>query len=107
MLARTRYLFSIILLSIFASGLCQAQVAALGDPAGQRGGTFRIRYNSEPYSLNPIVSEGFDSVEIQFYVMEALLSQNEKTYQWQPWLADRWKILPDQTTYEFHIRDNA
>lgn len=72
-----------------------------------QSGTLRLRYNSEPFSLNPIVAEGFDSVEIQFYVMEGLLWINHQTNEWQPWLADRWTISKDKKIFDFHIRENA
>src|SRR5258708_6430091 len=83
------------------------QFQTLGETAAPSQGTFRLRYNSEPPSLNPIVAEGYPSVEIQFYVIEALLLQNEDTYEWQPWLADQWRVAADGRSYDFHLRQNA
>ena len=79
----------------------------LGNPSAPSGGTLKIRFSGEPYSLNPIISDGYQTVEIQFYVLEGLLLQNENTSQWQPWLADDWKVGEDGKSYEFHIRENA
>ncbi len=97
---------------LFALPTAQAEAPSkkpvkLGNPAAPQGGTFRMRFAGEPFSLNPIISDGYQSVEIQFYVMEGLLLQNEHTYAWQPWLADQWSVSPDGKSYEFHLRENA
>lgn len=96
-------LFFLLLTSLTAL----AQPPVLGNQLAPRHGTFRIRYNHEPPSLNPIVSQGAQAVEIQFYVVEALLLQNEETCEWQPWLADQWRISNNRKSYDFHLRRGA
>lgn len=79
----------------------------LGLPGAPKGGDFVYHRPTEPYSLNPIITDGHDSVDIQFHIIEPLLLSDSDTYDWIPVLAHKWRILPDGKTYEFEIRPNA
>jgi microcin C transport system substrate-binding protein len=105
---KTRMLVSFSLLLCLSS---QAKISApyfpLGNQAAPKGGVFQLKADVEPATLNPIIADGHDAVQIQFYVIEPLLTRNEETYEWAPMLADKWKILPDKKNYEFQIRPHA
>jgi peptide/nickel transport system substrate-binding protein/microcin C transport system substrate-binding protein len=79
----------------------------IGNPQAPRGGEIVFQRGSEPTSLNPITSEGHDSVDIQFNVIEPLLRLSEQTQGWRPCLADHWRILNGGRVYQFHIRPDA
>lgn len=72
-----------------------------------RGGDFVLQRGSEPGSLNPITSDGHGAVDIQFYVIEPLLKLSEKTYAWEPALANAWRMSSDGRTYDFTLRPDA
>src|SRR4051812_19042215 len=84
-------LFCSFALAVPAWPLREATVRPSESITFDRRNELRLRYGYQPPTLNPLSTEGFKAVDIQFYVIEALLLQNEDTYEWQPWLADQWK----------------
>lgn len=66
-----------------------------------------LQQQLEPESLHPLHIEGYDSVTIQYYVIEPLLNRDEKTYDWKPALATHWKIDSKNNTYTFNLRKNV
>ncbi len=68
---------------------------------------FRMRWWGEPTSLNPLSIESAGTEEIRFYVLEGLVSRNERTQEYQPWLAKSWSQTPDGKEITFEIRDDA
>lgn len=55
-----------------------------------RGDAIRIRFNSEPKTLNPIVETSAVQTYIGQYVQEPLLWQNMETFEFEPHLAESW-----------------
>lgn len=55
-----------------------------------RGDAIRIRFNSEPKTLNPIVETSAVQTYIGQYVQEPLLWQNLETFEYEPHLAESW-----------------
>ncbi|MGR6034961.1 MAG: peptide-binding protein [Candidatus Nitrosoglobus sp.] len=55
-------------------------------------------------TLTPLVSTDAYAAEIQSYVLEALLTRNAETLEWQGLLAHDWKIGEDGLTFRFHLR---
>src|SRR4051812_723693 len=79
----------------------------LGDPRAPRGGALTLRRAGEPFSLNPIIADGHGAVDIQFQIIEPLLTRDPEDYEWRPALADSWRVAPDGRSYEFHLREDA
>lgn len=71
------------------------------------GGALQIHRSYEPPTLNPLLPAGMEALDIQFYILESLLAQDEETLRWQPRLAREYKVLNQGKTYEFYLRDNA
>lgn len=55
-----------------------------------RGDAIRIRFNSEPKVLNPIVETSAVQTYIGQYVQEPLLWQNMETFAFEPHIAESW-----------------
>lgn len=54
------------------------------------GDWIRIRFNSEPKSLNPIVETSAVQTYISSYIQEGLLRQNPETFEYEPHIASKW-----------------
>ena len=80
--------------------------APLGSPSATKGGDFVIRYGEEPPSLNPLLPAS-DTAWVNAFVMECLLYKNPETYEWEPLLADSYRVLERGRVFEFTIRRGA
>lgn len=89
----------------FLSVVCHADSPTI--PLKRNGGVFQVHRNYEPPTLNPLLPAGMEALDIQFYVLESLLLQDEETLEWKPWLANRYRILNGGKTYEFRLRADA
>lgn len=57
-----------------------------------RGDAIRIRFNSEPKTLNPVIETSAVQTYIGQYVQEALLWQNLETFEFEPHVAKSWVV---------------
>lgn len=89
------------------SGATSPAVHSRSNFLPKKGGDFTFQRPNEPYSLNPIISDGHEAVDIQFHIIEPLLTNNPDTYEWIPCLAEAWIVHPDGKTYDFVLRANA
>lgn len=78
--------------------------AGLGNPNAPIGGDFLYNLGSPPTSLNPLSSVDGGSSRVQSYVFESLLDRNLDSYEWEPSLAESWRILNNGMTFEFKLR---
>jgi microcin C transport system substrate-binding protein len=105
-----KIIFALIFVVMFF-GMIQNAGAALppplGNPHAPKGGVFKIRFQGEPGTLNPIVEDGYGAAGIQFHIIEPLAYQDVNTYEWSPALAKSWKISDDGMVYDFTLRKNA
>src|SRR5690606_772769 len=78
------------------------------NPKAPVGGVFSIILPAEPPTLHPIKSagEGY-SGQVLGYVMDSLLARHPDTYEWMPWLAEKWDVAKDGKTITFVIREGA
>ncbi|RZA08424.1 MAG: hypothetical protein EOP11_04890 [Proteobacteria bacterium] len=98
----------LIIFSLSFSFFASAPAAArpLGSKEAVRGGNFTIRYGEEPPTLNPLLPPTDDSW-ITAFLLESLLYKNPETYEWEPLLAESFKISDEGKTFDFTLRKNA
>ncbi|RYZ97514.1 MAG: hypothetical protein EOP11_21915, partial [Proteobacteria bacterium] len=101
------YCAALVFSLVFTLGfLAPAQATPLGSKEAVRGGNFTIRYGEEPPSLNPLLPPTDDSW-ITAFVLESLLYKNPETYEWEPLLAESFKISDEGKTFDFTLRSQA
>ena len=71
-----------------------------------RGETFFNNLASEPESLHPIRSTDYYARVVQHYILEKLLQQNKDSNKWEPLLAKKWTISPNNKIFTFELYDN-
>ncbi|MFN7683846.1 MAG: peptide-binding protein [Oligoflexia bacterium] len=80
------------------------QVTAALASTGPEGGTFYLRLDAEPTTLNPITSSDAYATQVQRYVMNSLMSRSEETYEWMPALAESYTTSKDGKSFTFRLR---
>ena len=93
--------------------VCGMALLLLGEAGCSRGKpsfplnkseTFYDRIGREPLSLHPVRgADGFHSYRIHDYILESPLSKNIDSNEWEPALAEKWKISPDGMTITFQL----
>jgi peptide/nickel transport system substrate-binding protein len=73
----------------------------------ERGDWMILRLQAEPDTLNPIVATDAYEREANLYVMEQLVTQNPRTLQYDPMLAESWEETEDHLSYTFHLRKDV
>ena len=92
-------------LSASCSPAPSADRSAASVPADKS--TFYIRMHSDPTTLNVLTYPDAAAGDIDTFIYDSLLSNNENTWDWEPELADRYEISKDGTTFTFHLRDGV
>ncbi|MCO5233854.1 MAG: ABC transporter substrate-binding protein [Chitinophagales bacterium] len=106
-----RFLFNIILLSLFISGCISNNKTEkkLRPAKGDRyyGGT--LRYNEEEFlkSLYPLNVTEVTGHRITEQIYEGLVEFNQKSLAIEPSLAKSWEVNPEGTKYIFHLRTDV
>jgi len=73
----------------------------------EKGGTFFVKADSDPATLNPITSTDGYASAVQGYVFETLLTRDDETYGWIPALAEKWEVSKDGTQFTYHLRSGV
>ena len=71
---------------------------------GVRGGRLKIANFSDPKTFNPITAAETSSLDLIYWMFDALVKKNQQTQEIEPGLAERWTVEPDQKTWTFHLR---
>lgn len=72
-----------------------------------QGGTFLFNLQFEPVTLNPITSTDAYSWGVRAFICETLMTRNEDTYEFEPWLAEKAEISKDGTEFTFTLRQGV
>jgi len=92
----------ILCILFFGWSLTHAQQ---GNPNAYQGGSITINIQSESTVLNPITSVDLYASIVQAYIVETLLTRNIDTWEWEPNLAESFKISKDKKTFTFTLRE--
>lgn len=106
---KSQLVTGLVLLSLAAlpASANTAKIKLTGNPKAPQGGNFAMNMPSEPTTLHPLnASDGY-SRDVQGYILESLLTRNEDSYDWEPMLAESWKVSDDQMIFTFKIRSGV
>ncbi|GAB3390133.1 peptide/nickel transport system substrate-binding protein [Amycolatopsis echigonensis] len=105
--ARARLAFALALPLLLAA--CGTAGGASPQDAGppRPGGTLRLGISSNPDCIDPQQVSTNASVNVGRQLVDSLTDQDPKTGAITPWLADRWTVSPDSTSFTFHLRSGA
>jgi ABC-type transport system substrate-binding protein len=76
----------ILFLSLFLSNNSYPQAKP------KAGGVFKINIGGEPTTLNPFTATDAYTSAVESYVVEGLLSRNPDTYEFEPAIAESYKV---------------
>lgn len=62
---------------------------------------------SEPSIISPFLDKDAYGNEIQTPILESLLTRDQETFEWQPWLAESYEQKPDGVTIVYKLRKEA
>jgi oligopeptide transport system substrate-binding protein len=75
--------------------------------SGLRDQILHFGNGSEPQDLDPQTITGVPEHKLMMAVLEGLVSEDPRTLEPEPAIADEWKVSEDGLTYTFHIRETA
>jgi len=91
-----------------SNGAAVTSTEDVSTPRTHLGGEFRSSTTSDFVSFQPYLTTDASSSAAQANVWEgSLLTLDEHTLQFKPYLAKSYEISPDGLTYTFHLHDNA
>lgn len=108
MSTRRRVAALVAAVSVVTSGLvaCGSDPDQRPAPAGTRGGHLTYLDAEAPASLQIQVSYWQNSL-LKDQMLDRLVYQDPKTFEFVPWIAERWTIDDSQLVYEFTIREGV
>lgn len=99
------------------AGIVGVLLAACGSDGGsgaeaatatvRPGGQLTLALGSDFGCLDPQQVSSVDSVYPARQLVDSLTDQDPRTGKIVPWLAERWEVSPDATTFTFHLRPGA
>ncbi|HEY3712531.1 MAG TPA: ABC transporter substrate-binding protein [Amycolatopsis sp.] len=82
--------------------------AGAGDAGPPRpGGTLRLGLSSNPDCLDPQQVSTNAALNVGRQLVDSLTDQDPKTGAITPWLADKWTVNADSTSFTFHLKPGA
>lgn len=99
---------SILLISaaLMVSACGSASGGSTGGPPGS-GGTLRVAVGSDAGCVDPQQVGSNDTIYSLRQIVDSLTDQDPATGRIVPWLATKWEVSPDATTFTFHLRDGV
>lgn len=70
-----------------------------------RGGQLVVALRAEPAQLNPLVDQGSGAHSVRPALDSLVWDNGDGSY--APWLAERWEVSDDASTYVFHLRKDV
>ncbi len=86
---------------------CYTLITACTVNTASKRTSFVINLGVEPATLHPIRSTDAVASNVQSYILESLLTRNIDTYEWEAYLAEKWKVSKDHKYFTFTLRKNA
>lgn len=96
------------ILTAFALTACGGSVGASGGnaPAGKpaSGGTLRLAYDNDPKCVDAQQNGTNNALNISRQLTDSLTDQDPKTGALKPWLATKWSVNKNATSFTFTLR---
>ncbi|MFP4144063.1 MAG: peptide-binding protein [Phycisphaeraceae bacterium] len=71
------------------------------------GGWYIDNFKSTLGKLTPLVSTDAAQTVVEEYVLESLIKRDPETFEWRPWIAERWEVAEDGLTITYDLRENV
>jgi peptide/nickel transport system substrate-binding protein len=71
---------------------------------GVRGGRLKLANFADPKTFNPITANETSSLDVIYWLFDALAKKNQITGEMEAGLAERWTVEPDKKTWTFYLR---
>lgn len=100
-----------LLATLLAAAMTVTLAAGCGTPGSKKsssdseGKVFHYATQTEPTTLDPTKGQGIQDNEIQHAITESLVRNTAGEI--SEGIAESWDVSEDQTTYTFHLRDDA
>ena len=108
--ARRGVLVALAAAAVLALSACGggSDASSSADGPVQEGGTLRLAFNQDLFgNLDPNQNFWIESRSIDRNLADSLTDQDPKTGEIVPWLATKWTVSPDATSYTFTLRDDV
>lgn len=99
-----RNLFISILFLLALVMLNSSSAEAIGNPKVSQSGHFVINIRAEPATLHPIAATDLYARNIHDFTLASLLTKDPETYEWKPFLAEKWEVSKDGKVFTFWLR---
>lgn len=96
---------SVVALSLLVLGGCSKRETRV--ESGTRDQVLHLGNGDQIEDVDPQVVTGVTEHNVIAALFEGLLSEDPKTRQLAPAVAERWEVSPDQVHYKFYLRQNA
>ncbi len=103
---RSRVVAAVAVTAALLAGACSAKAADPNPSATGRGGHLVYLDAEAPASLQIQVSYWQNSL-LKDQMLDRLVYQDPKTFEFVPWIAEKWTVDPSKTQYTFTIRDGV
>ncbi|WP_425458482.1 ABC transporter substrate-binding protein [Amycolatopsis rhizosphaerae] len=100
-------LLSLAVAASLALAACSSGAATAGSGQPAPGGTLTLAIGSNPDCVDPQQPGTNASLNVGRQLVDSLTDQDPATGEITPWLADRWEVGADSTSFTFHLRSGA
>lgn len=84
-----------------------ASLFVLFGTASAQGGVIRVALQAMPESFNPVLPIELNGSTVAATLFAPLAVVNPETFVTEPYLAERWEVSDDLTTWTFYLHQNA
>jgi microcin C transport system substrate-binding protein len=81
-----------------------AQTQTVGNPSAPQGGNINLNLKGEPPTIHPISASDLYSQNVHDYTLSSLLTKDVQTFDWKPWMAEKWEVSKDGKVFTFWLR---
>lgn len=95
-----------IILVVLCWALTSASFSAfaVGNPDAPQGGNITYNIRTEPPTIHPISASDVSASAVHNYTLSTLLTKDVDTYEWKPWMAEKWEVSKDGKVFTFWLR---
>ncbi len=87
-----------------AAPAAAAALTPAGNPSAPQGGNMTLNIRVEPPTIHPITATDVSASNVHDFTMASLLTKDPRTYEWKPYLAEKWEVSKDGKVFTFWLR---